>query len=100
MDENTGDEVDQDTQAEDHTTDVEGPYCSIREYRTARQEFFAAVEEYRRASEEYLEALEATYIDCTSAPSGAQKAQRENLEAKRLKREAALLVVVTNLQLA
>ncbi len=92
MDEITEDRVDQE--------DIVGSHCSVREYRAAREEFFAAVEEYRRASEEYLEALEANHSNRSGVTSDAHKAEQENLEEKRLKREAALLAVVTNLQLA
>ena len=92
MDEITRDIIDQDP----HAAEIVGSHCSVREYRVARQEFFAAVEKYRRASEEYLEALEANH---TSATSDQHKARRENLEEKRLKREAALLVAIANLEL-
>jgi hypothetical protein len=81
MDETTESQAQQETDF-----DVVGSHCNVREYRTARQDFFAAVEAYRIASEEYLNALEANQNNT------------QTLEEKRLKRETTLLEAIAKME--
>jgi hypothetical protein len=90
-----------DTQPESDTSNrLVATECSIPDYHAARQAFLAAVEEFRSASEEYLDALQAYYQNRQRGTSEERRMEHELLQEKMQKSEAALKVLVAQLELA